>query len=313
MPPAAPAPGRLRAVGSGVEDRGGAGEHGLDLRQLAVGEALLGAEDGGGALGAEQRAGDVAGADQGDAVQGGAGRGEVRGGESCEARGAGADLRALRVAQVGAEALQQTGPCIGGGAAAEADDDGAGPGRDRGGDQFAEAAGARRPRGELVPGQGLQTDGLGQLHDRRAVRGQCPAGGAGLPRGAADPGAAQGGARGEGRVHGAVAAVGDGTGCEHGPGGGGGDAAGQRRGHLGRGERALELVRGQQDVRRGGWGHRARASPSTARGIEVPVPRVNHPARGGSVRAVRTTRTEPSGSTSTESSVMPVVREESKG
>lgn len=54
-------------------------------------------------------------------------------------------------------------------------------------------------------------------------------------------------------------------------------------------------VRGADGDRR----HRARASPSTVSGIEVPVPRVNQPTSGGFVRAARTTWAVPSASTVT--------------
>src|SRR5699024_1400454 len=123
-----------------------------------------------------------------------------------------------------------------------------------------------------------------------------------------------GGAGGQGRVHGAVAAVGDGTAQHGGVRGGPVDPVGEGGGDLGGAEGSLELVGGDQHGGGGaGRGHRARASPSTVSGTVMPVPRVNHPARGGWVAAATTTWTVPSPAVETEVTWMSTVRPEEGG
>ena len=69
------------------------------------------------------------------------GGGEVGAREGLQAREAGGDVLPGLGQQVRAEGLEQPGAGIGGGAAAEADDDLAGAGADRVADQLAEPAG----------------------------------------------------------------------------------------------------------------------------------------------------------------------------
>src|SRR5699024_1356795 len=132
----------------------------------------------------------------------------------------------------------------GGGAAAEAHQEGAGTGVDGGAHQLDEPARGGGARGELAAGEGVETDGLGELEHRHVLP-LCPAGGPGLAGGAGDGGAAGGEAGGERGVDGAVPAVGDGAGqnahLRRGP----CDAAVQRVTDLGGGQGALELVRGE--------------------------------------------------------------------
>src|SRR5699024_4939192 len=136
----------------------------------------------------------------------------------------------------------------------------------------------------------------------------------GLAGGAGDGDAVRGGAGGQGRVHGAVAAVGDGTAQHGGVRGGPVDPVGEGGGDLGGAEGSLELVGGDQHGGGGaGRGHRARASPSTVSGTAMPVPRVNHPARGGWVAAATTTWTVPSPAVETEVTWMSTVRPEEGG
>src|SRR5690606_39590816 len=145
------------------------------------------------------------------------------------------------------EGLQESGAGVGGGAAAEADDDLAGSGADGGEDQLAEPAGGRIARGELLAGERLQADGVGELEHGggalerpdRLARLSCRAG---------DRGGLRRGAGGEGRIDRAVAAVGDRAGGDLGVRGRGGDPAGEGGDDVGGGEGALELVGGEEEA-----------------------------------------------------------------
>lgn len=153
--------------------RGGAtglGEHldepsegGVEGGHVLLGGALLRAVDGRGALRAEQRVVDVAGEHHLGVGQPRVEPGEVRGGEGGQRPAAGTDRRSVRVEQAGPERDEHAGPAVVGGAAADAEHDGARTVVQRGAQQLTGAVGGGRERREDALRQVPQAGGLGHL------------------------------------------------------------------------------------------------------------------------------------------------------
>src|SRR5690606_24431407 len=157
-------------------------------------------------------------------------------GETVEAR---TDLSTALVEEAGAEALEQSGARVGGGAAAGAHEEAARARVDRSVAQLAEPTGGGGAGRERAARPGGPAHCSGELeHGDLPLLG--PAGGPGLPGGAGDLSVVLLVAGGERGVDRAVAAVGDRAGEDLELGCGAGDASGERGDDLGCGERALE-------------------------------------------------------------------------
>jgi hypothetical protein len=177
--------------------------------------------------------------------------GQVESGGVNERRATGGQRMARRVEDFGAECLHQSRSAIGGGAAAESDDDVAGTAVQHRADHGAEpergcAEGVQGSIGQLIePHRG------GQFHDG----GRSPGGVGGADRLPGRPGGIDGGLRpsgGDRGGDGAVAAVGDGQPGDRPVRALDADSLGYRVGDLGGGQRTLELVGRHQNA----CGHR---------------------------------------------------------
>lgn len=171
MPPApagAGGGGRLGGLGAdGLLQHGGeVGEGRVQGADVVRGGALLRAVDGGGALGAGERVVDVAREDQVDRGEAGVEAAEVRRGELREGRAAGAHGGTGGVQEAGAERGEHAGAAVGGGAAADAEDDGGRPGVQGRAEQFTGAVRGRGQRSEHAGREELEARGLRHLDDR---------------------------------------------------------------------------------------------------------------------------------------------------
>ena len=152
-----------------------------------------------------------------------------------------------RVNQPATQRGDQAGASVGAGHAAQAEHDPRGAQPDRGEDELADAAAGRGQRGERAAGQPGQPARLRRLDDGGRVE-LSERGGQPLAGRAADPELDAAVPGGFGRVHGAVAAVGHRDLDRREPRAGPAKPGGHVRGHLGGGERSLELVRGDHHV-----------------------------------------------------------------
>ena len=218
----------------------------LQARHILRGGALLRRVDRGGAARPEQRVVHVGGRDH-------LGAGQVpepghvdviQPGQRRPARG---EFGPRRVKQPAAQRGDQARAAVGAGHAAQAEHDPLRAHPHPGEDELADAAAGRGQRGERAAGQPGQPAGLRRLDDGGPVE-QGERGGHRLAGRPADPELEASVPRGLGRVHGAVAAVGhrdlDCRQARAGP----AEPGGHVRGHLGGGERSLELVRGDHHV-----------------------------------------------------------------
>ena len=190
--------------------------------------------------------------------------GEVGVGDLLQGGTGGHERVTLPVVEDDAQGAEHPGAAVGGRAAAQGQHD---PGRavgQHGPDGLAEPDAAAGERGQLSGGQHLQPGGGGDLdHGGGAVEGHGGggrfAGGAGDRHGhCLEPGTQSGGDA-------AVPAVGQGQGAHVDAWGLVAQSGGQGLGDLGGGQRPFELVRGDQDSRRGrGGGAHRRASPTSS-------------------------------------------------
>jgi len=227
----------------------------LEGRHILRGGAFLRRVDRGGAARPEQRVVHVGGRDHLGAGQvPEPGRVDVvQPGQRRPARG---EFGPRRVKQPAAQRGDQARAAVGAGHAAQAEHDPLRAHPDRGQDELADAAAGRGQRGERPAGQPGQPAGLRGLDDGGPVEqgergGRRPAGRpADLEFDAAVP-------RGLGRVDGTVAAVGHRDLDRRQPRAGPAEPGRHVRGHLGGGERSLELVRSDHHMAH--WAMRSRA------------------------------------------------------
>ena len=216
----------------------------LQERHVLRRGALLRRVDRGGAARPEQRVVHVGGHDE---LGAGTGQvpepGDVDMVQPGQRRPAWRELGSRCVQQPAAQRGDQARAAVGAGRAAQAEHDPLRAHPDRGEDQLADAAAGRGQRGRRSAGQPGQPAGLRRLDDGGPVE-QGERGVHRLAGRPADPDVDAAVPGGLGRVHGAVAAVGHrDLDCLH-PRAGPAKPGGHVRGHLGGGERSLELVRG---------------------------------------------------------------------
>ena len=219
----------------------------FERRQLRFVGALLRAVDGGRTVRPEQRIVDVAGEYEVGAGDGGMQVGQVESHRVEQRRAATPDVLTRRVEHPRTERLQHAGATVGGGAAAEPDDDLVGAVVEGVGDHLAEAECACAEGIQPTLGQRDQPGSRGEFHHRglpvhrvvrlvqltgRPVDGKCDR----LPTG------------GHERGHGAVAAVGDRHPHDLPIRMPGRQPVGERVRDLLRTQRTLELVRGDNDA-----------------------------------------------------------------